>query len=569
MICTLCPTILYLHRLDYFCNLGSFTLFCLSARPLPSFSSYRCRDDWEGVGLGLEGMNGMNLVEAMAEAMDEMRNNRDEPPRFDVVAHHNDDDNNADGVANNGVGGGEEVEAAAEGGADLLNLAAWGDGAQQPWDENHDAEEKVEVDIYKAAEEPESDSEQGDRRGTAAEQRAGVGVADIQTAADEHRWGGEEEKMDEGCTAATAAVVSFGTPMMEEGGNNLNDPMNNEETDSTRNRADSHSDSFLDFQYRPPTPPRGWRGSARAGDIVTALDAEDCQSSPVEESKFSGDAAEVAGDAAAAAAAGTPPSSMPVVPTGATAVAVGGVPRDMHTRGVRVEEEARSELLDPGARAGARQVNVAAGAAGRAAAEMEAQARQAGNAAVPRQALGAGAPRVGMGDAGRGGVGARGVAAGAAAPPVAEQPRARAEVGRGVAPGVAPAVAAAAAAGGGGGGAADNRNDDVDDGLFDGDVDVHMAIDELLGLRGPLTMLVRNVLWLLAFHGAYLGLFAFFPFSIGARFVGVDIFGLRHVLTPFGSFLWRVFCVISRIREDETGDSVFLCVRSLIFIPVG
>ncbi|CAN0464327.1 unnamed protein product, partial [Laminaria digitata] len=56
---------------------------------------------------------------------------------------------------------------------------------------------------------------------------------------------------------------------------------------------------------------------------------------------------------------------------------------------------------------------------------------------------------------------------------------------------------------------------------MDGDLDVHMAIDELLGIRGPVTMLLRNVLWLLAFHGAYLGLFAFFPFSIGARWVGV------------------------------------------------
>jgi len=57
--------------------------------------------------------------------------------------------------------------------------------------------------------------------------------------------------------------------------------------------------------------------------------------------------------------------------------------------------------------------------------------------------------------------------------------------------------------------------------------EVNVAVDELLGIRGPITTLFRNVLWLLAFIGAYLGLFAFIPFSIGnsiytvtARYLG-------------------------------------------------
>lgn len=70
---------------------------------------------------------------------------------------------------------------------------------------------------------------------------------------------------------------------------------------------------------------------------------------------------------------------------------------------------------------------------------------------------------------------------------------------------------------------AEDNEDDMDDGFFDGDLDVHMAVDELLGIRGPLSMLLRNVLWVLVFHGAYLGLFAFFPFSIGARLVWTSI----------------------------------------------
>ena len=65
-------------------------------------------------------------------------------------------------------------------------------------------------------------------------------------------------------------------------------------------------------------------------------------------------------------------------------------------------------------------------------------------------------------------------------------------------------------------GGGDDDGDD-DDGFDDGfDVELHVALDELLGVRGPLVLLLRNLLWLLAFNGAYLGLFAFVPFSIGS-----------------------------------------------------
>lgn len=42
-----------------------------------------------------------------------------------------------------------------------------------------------------------------------------------------------------------------------------------------------------------------------------------------------------------------------------------------------------------------------------------------------------------------------------------------------------------------------------------------MALDELLGFRGPLFALVRNLLWLLVFNTAYLGVFAFAPSKFG------------------------------------------------------
>jgi len=54
------------------------------------------------------------------------------------------------------------------------------------------------------------------------------------------------------------------------------------------------------------------------------------------------------------------------------------------------------------------------------------------------------------------------------------------------------------------------------DGQDDGaDMEINVALDELLGFRGPLLSLIRNLLWLLVFNTAYLGIFAFAPFKFG------------------------------------------------------
>uniref|UniRef100_A0AAV1UAI0 RING-type E3 ubiquitin transferase n=1 Tax=Peronospora matthiolae TaxID=2874970 RepID=A0AAV1UAI0_9STRA len=47
-------------------------------------------------------------------------------------------------------------------------------------------------------------------------------------------------------------------------------------------------------------------------------------------------------------------------------------------------------------------------------------------------------------------------------------------------------------------------------------MEINIAMDELLGLRGDFIVLFRNVSWLLAFNGAYLGLFAFIPYTLGS-----------------------------------------------------
>jgi E3 ubiquitin-protein ligase MARCH6 len=61
------------------------------------------------------------------------------------------------------------------------------------------------------------------------------------------------------------------------------------------------------------------------------------------------------------------------------------------------------------------------------------------------------------------------------------------------------------------------RNDGFDmlDADEAGDMDINIALDELLGIRGPLLVVGRNLLWLLAFNGVYLGFFAFVPRTIG------------------------------------------------------
>jgi len=64
-------------------------------------------------------------------------------------------------------------------------------------------------------------------------------------------------------------------------------------------------------------------------------------------------------------------------------------------------------------------------------------------------------------------------------------------------------------------GARGDRNFDVDpDDL--GDADINIALDELLGVRGPLAAVVRNLMWLIAFNAVYLAFFICVPRLFGA-----------------------------------------------------
>jgi len=67
------------------------------------------------------------------------------------------------------------------------------------------------------------------------------------------------------------------------------------------------------------------------------------------------------------------------------------------------------------------------------------------------------------------------------------------------------------------------------------DMEIHLALDELLGLRGPITSLVKNLFLFLGFNATYLGIFAFIPRSIGKSVYSI-IMGNSTIL--FDDFLY-------------------------------
>jgi E3 ubiquitin-protein ligase MARCH6 len=62
-------------------------------------------------------------------------------------------------------------------------------------------------------------------------------------------------------------------------------------------------------------------------------------------------------------------------------------------------------------------------------------------------------------------------------------------------------------------------NEPMDQGANQDDMEMNLALDEILGLRGPFGALIRNILWFMAFVMTYLGIFAFVP-----RFVGSTVY---------------------------------------------
>lgn len=87
-------------------------------------------------------------------------------------------------------------------------------------------------------------------------------------------------------------------------------------------------------------------------------------------------------------------------------------------------------------------------------------------------------------------------------------------------------------------------------------MEINIALDELLGLRGPIGTLIRNLLWLLAFNATYLGIFAFVPRTVGSAVYS----GLLNT-TLSDKFLKSIPFVHS---EDEESITVVNIISSVI-----
>eukprot|EP00980_Cylindrotheca_fusiformis_P001980 scaffold443_cov125-Cylindrotheca_fusiformis.AAC.29 len=87
------------------------------------------------------------------------------------------------------------------------------------------------------------------------------------------------------------------------------------------------------------------------------------------------------------------------------------------------------------------------------------------------------------------------------------------------------------------------------------DMEINVALDELLGLRGPLSTLVRNLLWLLAFNATYLGIFAFVPKTVGSA-VYSGVFN--------ATVCDKVLKSIPYIHSDNRNETTLLSIISAV-----
>ncbi|CAI5722862.1 unnamed protein product [Peronospora effusa] len=92
-------------------------------------------------------------------------------------------------------------------------------------------------------------------------------------------------------------------------------------------------------------------------------------------------------------------------------------------------------------------------------------------------------------------------------------------------------------------------------------MEINIAMDELLGLRGDFVVLFRNVSWLLAFNGAYLGLFAFIPYTLGSTLLSA---GARIATSlPVASTAFSAFTTLESTADEGISIGAYL-VKTLL-----
>jgi len=112
---------------------------------------------------------------------------------------------------------------------------------------------------------------------------------------------------------------------------------------------------------------------------------------------------------------------------------------------------------------------------------------------------------------------------------------------------------------------------DQDDAM---EMEIHMALDELLGIRGPLPALFRNLMWLLAFNTTYLGLFAFIPHTVGisvnAALTNSSVIAfLSRYLFRSGSLLESSLTAIVALNTESRRLNTLLQLPDLATIVLG
>lgn len=89
------------------------------------------------------------------------------------------------------------------------------------------------------------------------------------------------------------------------------------------------------------------------------------------------------------------------------------------------------------------------------------------------------------------------------------------------------------------------------------DMDINIALDELLGIRGPLLVVARNLLWLLAFNAVYLGFFAFVPRTIGIAMSAI-VFNTTGILNASAN----------KSSDEGTDSSSLLPSDNITFVSI-
>lgn len=109
------------------------------------------------------------------------------------------------------------------------------------------------------------------------------------------------------------------------------------------------------------------------------------------------------------------------------------------------------------------------------------------------------------------------------------------------------------------------------------DMEINVALDELLGLRGPLSVLVRNLLWLLAFNATYLGIFGFIPKTVG-YVVYSGFFNTTAIITAMKSVPYihsdhenrtTVVSILTKIEEESASRQTTFKLSDFATVTLG